>query len=347
MSASSDPRFPAGAGAAGDGARPDVRPDAQTRSGAAAPQAGQQAVPASVRGAVDLGAMAQAGSQAAAPGAARGAGGHYLRRIATIEEFQEVAELSATVPVVLVLWAGYSEQSRTFADDLVAQVDRHEGRLVLCSVDIEQLPEIAQALQAQSVPTTVALIGGRPVPISQSTVPAEQLAPVLSELLTLAEQNGVSGTVEPTEPGGAEAEPEKPLPPLHQEAMDRLEAGDLDGAKASYEQALKENPGDTEAKLALAQVELLRRVTPMDAEAVRRAAAQDGEDLDAQLDVADLDVSGGHVEDAFQRLLQLIRRTADQDRERTRRRLIELFDVVGAEDPRVVTARGQLMRALF
>lgn len=337
MSTSSDSRFPAGA--AGDGVRPDTR----DRTGAA----DAQAVPESVRGAVDLGAMARAEEPDDTSAAQRdtGGGGRYLRRLATIEQFQEVAELSATVPVVLVLWAGYSEQSRAYVDDVAAQIDRHEGRLLLGSVDIEQLPQVAQALQAQSVPTTVAMIGGRPVPISQSTVPAEQLAPVLSELLTLAEQNGVSGTAEPQE--RTEAETEKPLPPLHQEAVDRLEAGDLDGAKASYERALKENPGDTEAKLALAQVELLRRVTPMDADAVRRAAAQDGDELAAQLDVADLDVSGGHVEDAFTRLLRLVRRTAGEQRETVRRRLIELFDVVGAEDPRVVAARAQLMRALF
>lgn len=332
MSIPSDPRFPAGAaGQAGS-----------------APQDGQDGqLPASVRGAVDLGqgGAAAGGEQGRAPGAgqAQGAGG-YRRDVRTVEQFQELAEQSATVPVVLVLWAGYSEQSRTFVDEVAAEIDRRAGRLVLGAVDIEALPQIAEALQAQSVPTTVAMIGGRPVPIGQSSIPMDQLSPVLDELLQLAEQNGVSGTAEPS--GGEQEEPE-PLPPLHQEAVDRLEAGDLDGAKASYEQALKENPGDHQAKLALAQVELLRRVTPMDAAAVRQAAAQDPQDIAAQLDVADLDVSGGHVEDAFTRLLQLVRRTAGPERETVRQRLVELFDVVGSEDPRVVAARGQLMRALF
>ncbi|MCY1683229.1 tetratricopeptide repeat protein [Kocuria sp. SL71] len=324
MSIPSDPRIPAGAGAA-----------------ESAPQDDQaQQLPASVRGAVDLG-------QAAAPSAGgeqgQVQGGGYRRDIETVEQFQDVAELSATVPVVLVLWAAYSEGSRTFVDEVAAQIDRRAGRLVLGAVDIEKLPQIAEALQAQSVPTTVAMIGGRPVPIGQSAIPMDQLSSLFDELLQLAEQNGVSGTAEPT----AGQEEQKPLPPLHQEAMDRMEAGDLDGAKASYEQALKENPGDHEAKLALAQVELLRRVTAMDAAAVRQAAAQDPQDIPAQLDVADLDVSGGHVEDAFTRLLQLVRRTAGEERETVRQRLVELFDVVGSEDPRVVAARGQLMRALF
>ena len=123
-------------------------------------------------------------------------------------------------------------------------------------------------------------------------------------------------------------------------------SGDLDGAEAAYNRAIAENPGDREAKLALAQVHLLQRVMPLDAAAVRAAAAAP-EDVAAQLQVADLDVSGGHVEDAFRRLLELVRRTAGEERNAVRVRLLELFDVVGAEDPRVVAARGALMRALF
>ena len=328
MSIPSDPRNPAGAaGAAAE----------------SAPQGGrEQDLPASVRGAVDLGRSGAQGGGAPSGGSGTtggsGAGG-YRRDIGTAEQFQEIAEQSASVPVVLVLWAGYSEQSRAFVDQVAGEIDRRAGRLLLGAVDIEQLPQVAEALQAQSVPTTVALIGGRPVPIGQSSIPMDQLSSVLDELLQLAEQHGVAGTAEPS--AGA-AEEQKPLPPLHQEAVDRLEAGDLDGAKDSYERALQENPGDHEAKLALSQVELLRRVSPMDAD-----AAEDRDDIAAQLDVADLDVSGGHVEDAFTRLLQLIRRTAGEDRETVRQRLIELFDVVGSEDPRVLAARSQLMRALF
>lgn len=284
-----------------------------------------------------------AGASSAGSAAGAAATGGYRRDVTDAQQFQSVAELSAQVPVVLVLTASYSPESVQFADQVAAEVDRFEGRILLSAVDIEKLPEIAQALQVQSVPTVVAMIGGRPVPIAQSTIPSEQLAPVFNELLTLAEQNGVNGRVEPT---AAEPEPE-PLPPLHQEAMDKLEAGDLAGAQASYEQAIRENPGDTQAKLALAQVQLLQRVTAMDANAVRESAAQASADIQAQLDVADLDVSGGHIEDAFSRLLGLVRRTTGDDRETVRQRLIELFSVVGAEDPRVVAARSQLMRALF
>ena len=258
------------------------------------------------------------------------------------DEPEHLAQLSAQVPVVFALWARFSQQSVAFTDALEEVVDRYRGRLLLASVDAEAAPEIAQMFQAQSVPTVVALLGGRPVPLFNSTVPAEQVAQFLDELLALAEQNGITGTVEP-----ARTDEPEPLPPLHQEAVDALEAGDVDAAEAAYRKAIAENPGDREAKLALAQVHLLQRVLPLDAATARAEAAAAPDDVAAQLTVADLDVSGGHVEDAFRRLLALVRRTAGEDRDAVRLRLLELFDVVGAEDPRVVTARGALMRALF
>lgn len=300
----------------------------------------EAALPSSVRGAVDLGAVSAAGSGAPPAGEDRPGG---YRREVTAVDFQEVAQLSTQVPVVFALWARFSQQSVAFTDTLEQVVDRYGGRLLLASVDAEAAPEIAQMFQAQSVPTVVALLGGRPVPLFNSTVPPEQVAQLLDELLALAEQNGITGTVEPAR---ADDEPE-PLPPLHQEAVDALEAGDVDAAEAAYRKAIAENPGDREAKLALAQVHLLQRVLPLDAATVRAEAAAAPDDVAAQLAVADLDVSGGHVEDAFRRLLDLVRRTAGEDRDAVRLRLLELFDVVGAEDPRVVTARGALMRALF
>lgn len=307
------------------------------------PPRDEQAVPASVRGAVDLGASG--GARTGAPNddaAAASAGAGSYRVELTTANFQRYAEASATYPVVVVLHARQSPESETFVGVVGRVVDEFRGRLMLGTVDAAAEPQIAQAFQAQTVPTVLALLGGRVVPLVNSTVSEQQLRELLTELVSLAQQNGVTGTAEPV----AANEP-KPLPPLHQEALDKLEAGDLAGAEASYNKALAENPGDHDAKLALAQVHLLQRVSAMDATAVREAAAADPTNVQAALDVADLDLSGGHVEDAFRRLLNLVRTTAGDDKDAARARLVDLFDVVGAEDTRVVAARAQLMRALF
>ena len=92
---------------------------------------------------------------------------------------------------------------------------------------------------------------------------------------------------------------------------------------------------------------LLKRTEGVDLNQARAAAAERPDDVDAQTLVADLDLLGGHVEDAFGRLLDLVRSTAGDDRDRVKGRLVELLSVVGNADPRVKKARTALMSALF
>jgi putative thioredoxin len=101
------------------------------------------------------------------------------------------------------------------------------------------------------------------------------------------------------------------------------------------------------ARAGQAQVGLLTRTHEVDLAGARAAAAADAGDLTAQLLVADLDVLGGNVEDAFARLIDLVRTTAGDERERVRLRLIDLFEVVGGDDPRVAPARRALANALY
>ena len=145
----------------------------------------------------------------------------------------------------------------------------------------------------------------------------------------------------------AEAEVEPELPPLHQEAFDAIERDDLDAASAAYVKALVQNPADEEATIGLAQVKLMQRTAGADLQAARAAAAQAPTDVAAQILVADLDVLGGHVEDAFVRLIDTVRATEGDERNTVREHLVELFLVVGAQDERVQKARRALMSALF
>jgi putative thioredoxin len=198
------------------------------------------------------------------------------------------------------------------------------------------------------VPTVAALIGGRPVGLFAGVIPEDQVRDVVQQVLELAQQNGVTGTA--VAPGGsaAPAAPvEEPLPPHHAEAYAYIEQGDYAAAAAEYRTAIAQNPRDSLAAAGLAQVELLRRLDGRVADEVRAAAAAGPEDVDAQLLVADLDLSGGHVEDAFDRLLSLFPAADADGREAVRQRLLEHFEVVGLDDPRVAVARRRLARLLY
>ena len=256
----------------------------------------------------------------------------------------QVVQLSATVPVIVNLYSARSPESAEVSAVLAQEAAARGGKVLVANVDVDAYPQIAQAFQAVSVPTVAAVVKGQPVPLFDQAIPAEQIRALLNELMQVAEANGVSGSLAD---GSSAAQEEAPLPPLHQEAYDAIVAGDYDAAAAAYRQALAEQPADAEAKVGLAQVELMQRLKGVEADAVRTAGAEEPDNVDAQLLVADLDTSGGHVEDAFNRLIRLIARTAGEDRERVRLRLLDLFEIVGSSDPRVTKARSALARALF
>ncbi|MGA8248159.1 MAG: tetratricopeptide repeat protein, partial [Nocardioides sp.] len=126
-----------------------------------------------------------------------------------------------------------------------------------------------------------------------------------------------------------------------------LENNDIEGAIAEYQRLVDANPADTEAAAGLAMAKVLQRTRGADLQAARAAAAADPDDVDAQTLVADLDLLGGHVDDAFDRLVDLVRRTTGDQRDRAREHLIGLFAAVGNDDPRVLRGRQNLASALF
>lgn len=308
---------------------------------------------AALRGAVDLSTLRnrpQPGQAPQARGEAAPAGAGGVVVDVTDETFGQVLELSRTVPVVVDLWAEWCGPCKQLSPVIEKVTRELSGRVVLAKVDVDANPQIAQAFRAESIPMVVALIGGQPVPMFTGAVPEQQVREVFARLLEVAAQNGVTGTV-PVEGGAqapAEAETqEAPLPPLHAEAYEAIEAGDYSRAVSAYERALAENPRDEDAKAGLGQVRLLDRVQGLDLQKSREEAAAAPHDVPAQLRVADLDVAGGHIDDAFSRLLDLFAALPAEARTPVRERLVEYFDLVGASDPRVASARTRLASLLF
>jgi putative thioredoxin len=307
---------------------------------------------AALRGAVDLSSLkrpAPPAGPASGADATSTAGASGLVVEGTDASIGELVRPTVPYPVVMVLWSPRLKESADFVTTFGGVARRYAGRFQLVTVDVDANPAILQAFQVQAVPVSFAFLQGQPVPLFEGAQPEAQITGVIDQVLALAAQHGVTGTVPGADAAGAgaEVEQEVSLPPLHQQAYDAIEAGDLDAAAAAYREALAQSPADTDAKLGLAQVGLMQRTAGVDLQAARAAAAADPADVDAQIVVADLDLLGGHVEDAFVRLIDTVRVTADADRNKAREHLVELFEVVGTADERVVKARKSLMSALF
>jgi putative thioredoxin len=313
--------------------------------------------PFSRPGAIDLSALKRPASPPpAAPtaGGATDAGSGNLSPYAVAiseQNFQATIEASMTAPVVLVFYSRTRmPESGQLADDLETLSTEFEGRFLAGLVDIDAAPAIAQAMQIPSIPLVVAVLDGRPAPLLQDALPLEELRTALTQVMQQLTTQGITGRHQPRTAAPAEAaeEGEEPqVDPRYAAAQEALGDGDIDRAVAEYQKLVDANPADAEAAAGLAMAKVLQRTQGVDLQQAREAAAANPDDVDAQTMVADLDMLGGHVDDAFNRLVDLVRRSAGDDRNKAREHLLGLFGAVGNDDPRVLRGRQNLASALF
>lgn len=310
--------------------------------------------PFSRPGAIDLSALKRpaAPSGGAGSGAAPGGAGSSSYSVEITEQnLQQVLQESMTAPVVLVFHSpSQSPESSQYAAEVAGVVAGQEGRLLAGLVDVDASPQIAQAMQIQQIPLMLVVLDGRPVtqPIP-GALTAEELQALFGQLAQQLTAQGVTGRHQPRGSAAAEeGEDDEPqADPRYAAAQEALGEGDVDGAVAEYQKLVDANPADAEAAAGLAMAKVLQRTQGVDLNAARAAAAEAPDDVEAQIMVADLDLLGGHVEDAFNRLVGVVARTSDDDRARAREHLIGLFAAVGNDDPRVLAARRNLASALF
>ena len=309
--------------------------------------------PFSRPGAIDLSALKRPPAGAPAPaaaGGAPGAGGSAYSVVLDEQNFQATLESSMTAPVLLVFYSPTRHPaSAQLAEDMKTLSDEFEGRFLLGLVDIDAVPQIAQAMQIPSVPLVVAVLDGRPMPLFQDALPLEELRAALTQVVQQLTAQGVTTRHQPrtAAPEPADEGEEPAVDPRYAPAQDALEAGDIDGAVAAYQKLVDANPADTEAAAGLAMAKVLQRTAGVDLNAARTAAAEAPDDVAAQTLVADLDLLGGHVDDAFNRLVELVRRSSGAERDQARQHLLGLFAAVGNDDARVLKGRQRLASALF
>ncbi|HEU4426940.1 MAG TPA: tetratricopeptide repeat protein [Pilimelia sp.] len=242
----------------------------------------------------------------------------------------EVLERSLQTPVVIDFWAEWCQPCKQLSPVLEKLAIESDGAWVLAKVDVDANPRLAQMFRVQGIPMVFAIVGGQPVDAFTGVVPEAQLRQWLDAILKA---------------GGVEVE--RPEDPRLQAADEALITGDLDAAEQAYKKILAESPADDAAEAGLAHVALARRVAGVDPSAALAAAEAAPDDPAAQRLAADIEVLSGQAERAYDRLVDLIRRSSVDDREELRKHLVSLFAVAGPDDPAVSRARRALASALF
>lgn len=247
----------------------------------------------------------------------------------------EFLALSKSKPVILICWSPRSPESQEVVATLGSLEIAYESSWILGRVDVDAQPQVAQALQVRAVPFAVAIINEQMVPLFEQAYPEAQIRMVLDKVLALAAEQGVGDA------------PVEKIEPEEEEALAALDAGDFPTAEAAYKRLLARKPGDSFATLGLAQTQLLARTDGLDGAKIMQDAIASPDDLEIQMQCADIEVVSGYLEPAFARLLRLIQLLDGADQKKAKDRLLELFALVDPADPRVIKARAALANALF
>jgi putative thioredoxin len=294
-----------------------------------------------VSGAIDLGevkARAEAREQASQP-AAPGDGPAPFFTVTPQNFESDVVHRSLEVPVVVLVGTPRSPESEQLREDLRQFAEGAGLSFLVGYVDADVTPEVAQAFGVQVLPTVIALGGGQPVTQFEGGQPAEALRTWLDALVT---------QVGPQLSGLQPAPEEAPEDPRLEQALTALNTGDFAAAIAVYDEILAGEPGNREISQARDTARLLQRLDPATRteDPVEAADAAPG-DVEKQFTAADAEVVAGAPEHAFDRLIALMTTLAGDEKMRVRDRLVELFALFDAADPRVAAARTKMASTLF
>lgn len=300
-----------------------------------------------MRGAIDLGALAQSKkAQSVASQALANAPAGVVVDVSEQDFQQKVIDISKTVPVIVDLWAEWCGPCKQLSPLLEKLAAEYKGRFVLAKIDVDANPRLSQMFQVQSIPAVFAVIGESAGPLFQGAIPEAELRQVIEEVLRIAAEQGINGTINADAPiEEAQVEEEK-IDPRLEAAFLSIEKGDFATASNSYKEMLNQNPGDQVAIAGLAQVGLLERASKLNPNEVLKKAS-DRKDFASQMDLADLELMKGNPQAGFAVLISAIKIASGEERDNLRARLLELFVVVGDSDPEVIKARRDLASALF
>jgi putative thioredoxin len=247
--------------------------------------------------------------------------------------------LSEKIPILMLFVQASDPASESLVKSVTALVQKTAGAMIALVVDAAASPELAQAFELNQIPSAYGLLKGQPAPLFVGNQPMEQIQLVITKVLEVAKENGLTGKAIVKEP---EKEPE--LSATMTAAYAAIDTGDYQSAAALYEKALLENPNDSLAEAGLAQVKLLIRLEGKDLSAVTASEPNSPEGI---LEKADALIATGNAGLGFELLLSLFEKTAKDQREPIRLRLVEMFLVAGNDNPDVIAARKSLSLMLF
>ena len=245
-----------------------------------------------------------------------------------------IVEISKTVAVLLEFYEGVPDSA------LEASVRNRAGKAFLGRVNAISEPRVAAAFGAKVAPALFAVIAGKPVPVFEGKLETAQVESVLDQLLVAATTQGVTGRL---------AEGEAPdnvptLPKPLQQALELVDAGEVDKAHELLTKLKLENPKDAATSALLAQVTLMKRTMDLAHEQILESQPTN---FDEAVTLADVLAAIGDFQSAFDLLLSLYVQVDAEQQALVKARLLEYFEIAGGSNEQVKAARSKLATLLY
>jgi len=286
---------------------------------------------------------------------------------AGVGDFEDIVlRASMQKPVIVDFWAPWCAPCKQLVPVLEKIVRGHAGQVILAKVNIDENPELAQALQVRSVPTVIAFWQGRPVdgfmdakPESEvkqfidrllAAIPAANVPPPGEDLPVLAEkalQQGDAAAAAAFYSRLLAQSPDNPAA-LSGLAKCHVAVGDWQKAEAVLGKIPEDKQGDAAVVSALASVELARQAAAAGPVSVlARKVEANPDDLAARFDLALALFAAASREAAANQLLEIIRRDRGWEGGKARDQVLKFLAAWGFDDPLAAETRRRLSSLLF
>ncbi len=271
---------------------------------------------------------------------------------------QAVIERSRSVPVLVDFWAGWCGPCKTLSPLLERKARAGAGRFLLAKVDVEESPELAQAFRVQNIPSVLAVVDGRLADGFQGALPEAELDRFLDRIAPGGPAQA-EDVVERARRLDEEEKRDEAIALLrdhlrresdHAPARTLLadllvDAGKLREAKLVFEKLSAEAKDSPAGKGLRARIDFAESATELGP--LEHAVEEAPEDAGARLELGRAYAAAKEHEKGLAELLQAVQLDPAGRAAEAKAAMLEIFDILGLEDPLANEYRFKLSLELF